>query len=250
VPTAAQPEGSCTFPGLFSKPISSSPSDHLSFIHVRSPTIHHFRSINRSDSRSSSLCAHYISCILSCLCLQSFHSSLTNFASMAPSSSAAGDEMHSQRTRSKSDADIDYSPQGMSAFISSMLVMFHAVIRRTPDLSSQSTTSLAFGLDHSAPFPLSTLLSDDDASFSWKSRCLSSKTSLASITLHLYLPCFFLLLLLHQTSTLQSHSTGLSTILILVSLYCRVLHRIPLVGFPNRPLGRRLFVHRAACHHS
>jgi hypothetical protein len=101
-----------------------------------------------------------ISSVASCPCPPSSHSSLTNFASMAPSSSNTGAGMHSQRTRSKSDADIDYSSQGKSTSISIMLVMFQAVICCTLDLSSQSplrwvsvsTTRLP------SPYPCSCLL--------------------------------------------------------------------------------------------
>ncbi|KAG9717097.1 hypothetical protein KCU73_g15460, partial [Aureobasidium melanogenum] len=53
---------------------------------------------------------------------------------MAPSSSIASDETIPQRTRSKSDAEIDYSSSKSkfpsSAFIYTMLVMFRALIRR------------------------------------------------------------------------------------------------------------------------
>lgn len=102
------------------------------------------------------------------LCLPSSHPSSTNFATMAPSLPNSGGETPSQRTRSKSDTDIDYAPQGMSAFISTMLVMFFAVIRRALDLASQSTSPLDLGLHHSAFFCLSY-----DAFLSRRTHCCS-----------------------------------------------------------------------------
>jgi hypothetical protein len=78
---------------------------------------------------------------------------------MAPSPFNNSDEMCSQRARSKSDADIDYSSQGKSAaFISIMLIMFHAVIRRVlAILSMLPTVKPLFAYD---------------ASSSWNTRCL------------------------------------------------------------------------------
>ena len=132
---------------------------------------------------------------------------------MAPSLPNPGGETPSQRTRSKSDADIDYAPQGMSAFISTMLVMFFAVIRRALDLASQSTSPLDLGLHHSASSCLSY-----DAFLSRRTRFFH-KPNLT----HLYYPTLastILPFLHYRTSTFSNHFTGLSTIL---TLYRRVL---------------------------
>jgi hypothetical protein len=190
-----------------------------------------------------------IASVASCPCLPSSHSSLTNFASMAPSPFNNSDEMCSQRARSKSDADIDYSSQGKSAaFISIMLIMFHAVIRRVLAISSQSpllwvlVSTTRHASRYQALVCLRRVFIMEHALF------VIRKFHLPPTILHSHSPCSsFFLLLLHQTSTSQSNPTDLSTILILVRLY-RVFLRTPLVGFPIRTLGRRLFYRRAVCH--
>jgi hypothetical protein len=192
-----------------------------------------------------------IASVASCPCPPSFHPSLTHFASMAPSSFNNSDEMRSQRTRSKSDADIDYSSQGKcAAFISIMLVMFHAVIRRASDISSQSpllwvlVSTTRHASRYQALVCLRRVFSMDNALF------VIRKFHLPATILHSHLPCSFflaLLLLHHQTSTSQYNSTGLSTILIFVRSY-RVLLGAPLVGSSIRTLGRRLCCQRSVCH--
>jgi hypothetical protein len=190
-----------------------------------------------------------IASVASCPCLPSSHSSLTNFASMAPSPFNNSDEMRFQRTRSKSDADIDYSSQGKSAaFISIMLVMFHAVIRRALAISSQSPLLwvLVSTTRHASRYPALVCLRR--VFFMEHALFVIREFHLPLMILHFHLPCSSCFpLLLHQTSTSQSNPTGLSTMLILVRLY-RVLLGTPLVGFSIRTLGRRLFYRRAVCH--
>jgi hypothetical protein len=168
---------------------------------------------------------------------------------MAPSPFNNSDEMRSQRARSKSDADIDYSSQGKSAaFISIMLVMFHAVIRCALAISSQSpllwvlVSTTRHASRYQALVCLRRVFSMEHALF------VIWNFHLPLTILHSHLPCSsFFLLLLHQTSTSQSNPTGLSTMLILVRLH-RVLLGTPLVGYPIRTLGRRLFCQQSVCH--
>jgi hypothetical protein len=189
VPTAGQPEG-VVAPSLST---AQNQSSLLFETILLSSTSLHLSSIASVLSIAQIATPHrsvLISSVASCPCPPSSHSSLTNFASMAPSSSNTGAEMHSQRTRSKSDADIDYSSQGKSAFISIMLVMFQAVIRRTLDLSSQSplrwvliSTTRLLSLNP-CPCLLTTRLPRGLRVF------VIRKIHLPFINLHFHLPCF------------------------------------------------------------
>jgi hypothetical protein len=170
VPTPDQDKG--VAPSLASCQNQSLPLRETIFLSSTSLHLQSFASVASLARTATHHRFVLIASVASSLCLPSSHPLLTNFTSMAPSSTNTTDEMPSQRVRSKSDADIDYAPQGMSAFISTMLVMFFAVIRRALDIASQSTSLSGLHLDHSAAFLLSLPLSAYDASPSWNARCL------------------------------------------------------------------------------